>query len=263
MYISVVLSYFCSQLFSLFALWRRSERLDQIANVFLHLAVLIHGVLLGLYISQRGEIALSDRFSVVSLWLLLVSTGYLIYQFKYSIRYMGIFYLFIPYIFWLLSVDGSSLQPAVQTTVKYSLAKNLHALFSVSSLSFLTLSFISSFFYLKMRSKLKQKKLDFWFYRLPALNMLDQMSYLATLIGFLLMTLSIFSGAVQHRASGFTFFHMGTREYMIFLAWAAYILYFHIRFSMGSLGKRLAIIAMISYIIQVLAIFGMVGVHRF
>ena len=62
---------------------------------------------------------------------------------------------------------------------------------------------------------------------------------------------------------GQTFLNVGPREWMIFIAWFAYLIYFHIRFSLGALGKRLAHIAIACYILQIVAIVSMIGIHKF
>ena len=102
---------------------------------------------------------------------------------------------------------------------------------------------------------IEEENVGLWFERLPSINILEEMGHQSTLLGFLCLTLSILSGAVYHHRIGQTFLNVGPREWMIFIAWFAYLIYFHIRFSLGALGKKLAYIAIACYLLQIFAIF--------
>ena len=101
--------------------------------------------------------------------------------------------------------------------------RNIHSVLSVLAISFFNLSFVNSILYLMMESRLKKKMWDFWFERLPSINILEKWS-IRTLLGFLCLTLSILSGAVYHHRIGQTFLNVGPREWMIFIAWFAYLI---------------------------------------
>ena len=70
--------------------------------------------------------------------------------------------------------------------------RNIHSVLSVLAISFFNLSFVNSILYLMMESRLKKKMWDFWFERLPSINILEEMGHQSTLLGFLCLTLVYF-----------------------------------------------------------------------
>jgi ABC-type uncharacterized transport system permease subunit len=139
----------------------------------------------------------------------------------------------------------------------------IHFISSVLALSSLTISFIAAILYLIQHSQLKNKTFGFWTRRLPPLGTLDEVGFLATLFGFLSLTVAILTGGFRIHDGQLAFFAMGSREWIIFAAWMVYALYFRIRYSVGFLGSKLAWVAVWCYLVQIFALFIMIGLHRF
>lgn len=260
------------------ALIVKSQRIDSFGNSMLLLAVICHALDLGLHLAGSDQYSLYNRMIMVSFMMIFVSIGYLVMQQRYKLNFMGSYYVLPTFILFLATFayqlsSGIHLNQILLNNQSDSFIhnhlrnlhqiRNIHSALSVLAISFFNLSFINSVLYLMMESRLKNKIWDFWFERLPALNTLEDMGHQSTLLGFLCLTLSILSGAFYHSRTGQTFLHIGLREWMIFLAWLVYVIYFHIRFSIGALGKKLAYIAIGCYILQIVAIFLMIGIHKF
>lgn len=251
---------------------------DSLGNSFLIIGILCHALDLGLHLASSDQYSLYNRMVMVSFMMIFVAAGYLLIQQRYKLNFVGIYYIVPSFLLFIATfvyqlISGINVTEIVHSSsstvllhgVNGSLHKirNIHSVLSVLAISCFNLSFVNSVLYLMMESRLKKKKWDFWFERLPALNSLEEMGHYSTLLGFLCLTLSIFSGAIYHHRIGQTFLNIGLREWMIFLAWFVYLIYFHIRFSIGALGKRLAYIAIGSYLLQIVAIFLMIGIHKF
>lgn len=260
------------------ALVIKSQRIDSLGNSMLLLAVICHALDLGLHLAASDQYSLYNRMVMVSFMMIFVSIGYLLMQQRYKLTFMGSYYV-LPTLILFIATFTYQLNSGIQlhqvlihsnsdsSTQKHLSGlhqiRNIHSALSVLAISFFNLSFINSVLYLMMESRLKSKTWDFWFERLPALHTLEDMGHKSTLLGFLCLTLSILSGAFYHSRTGQTFLHIGLREWMIFLAWLVYVIYFHIRFSIGALGKKLAYIAIGCYLLQIIAIFLMIGIHKF
>ena len=252
-------------------------KIDTLGNSLLILGILCHTLDLGLHLAASDQYSLYNRLVMVSFMMIFVSVGYLLIQQKFKLKHLGIFYVLPSFMLFVgavthqfstgihlkqLIVDGGNL--GIGGNLGYlHWIRNVHSVLSVLAISFFNLSFVNSILYLMMESRLKKKMWDFWFERLPSINTLEEMGHQSTLLGFLCLTLSILSGAIYHHRMGQTFLNIGPREWMIFIAWFAYLIYFHIRFSFGALGKRLAYIAIACYLLQIFAIFSMIGIHRF
>ena len=250
---------------------------DSLGNSMLILGVLCHALDLGLHLAASDQYSLYNRLVMVSFMMIFVSVGYLLIQQKFKLKHLGVFYVLPGFILFIVAVmhqlsvglhmrqvivDGGNLGTGLNLGSLHWV-RNIHSVLSVLAISFFNLSFVNSILYLMMESRLKKKMWDFWFERLPSINILEEMGHQSTLLGFLCLTLSILSGAVYHHRIGQTFLNVGPREWMIFIAWFAYLIYFHIRFSLGALGKKLAYIAIACYLLQIFAIFSMIGIHKF
>ncbi len=255
----------------------KCTRIDSLGNSMLILGVLCHALDLGLHLAASDQYSLYNRMVMVSFMMIFVSVGYLLIQQKFKLNHLGIFYILPGFVLFVaaftqqLSVglhmsqvlaNGRNLSSELNVG-NLQWVRNMHSVLSVLAISFFNLSFVNSILYLMMESRLKRKIWDFWFERLPSLNTLEEMGHQSTLLGFLCLSLSILSGAIYHHRIGQTFLNVGPREWMIFIAWFAYLIYFHIRFSLGALGKRLAHIAIACYILQIVAIVSMIGIHKF
>ena len=255
----------------------RCTKVDSLGNSMLILGVLCHALDLGLHLAASDQYSLYNRMVMVSFMMIFVAVGYLLIQQKFKLNHLGIFYVLPGFILFVaaftqqLTAGFHISQVLVDDRVSSNgitvgslhWIRNIHSVLSVLAISFFNLSFVNSILYLMMESRLKRKLWDFWFERLPSLNTLEEMGHQSTLLGFLCLTLSILSGAMYHHRVGQTFLSVGPREWMIFIAWFAYLIYFHIRFSLGALGKRLAYIAIACYVLQIVAIVSMIGIHKF
>lgn len=252
-------------------------KIDSLGNSMLILGILCHTLDLGLHLAASDQYSLYNRLVMVSFMMIFVSVGYLLTQQKFKLKHLGIFYVLPSFLLFIGAVthqlsDGLHMRQIIIESGNLVTGngldnlhwiRNMHSVLSVLAISFFNLSFVNSVLYLMMESRLKNKMWDFWFERLPSINTLEEMGHQSTLLGFLCLTLSILSGAVYHHRVGQTFLNIGPREWLIFIAWFAYLIYFHIRFSFGALGKRLSYIAIACYLLQIFAIFSMIGIHKF
>ena len=136
----------------------------------------------------------------------------------------------------------------------------MHSVLSVLAISFFNLSFVNSIL-LMMESRLKIKCGTFGLRDYHQLILWKRWTpeYPSRFFVFD----SIYLEWCRIPSScGPNFLKYRAREWLIFIAWFAYLIYFHIRFSFGALGKRLSYIAIACYY-QIFAIFSMIGIHKF
>ncbi|PCJ21139.1 MAG: hypothetical protein COB02_00705 [Candidatus Cloacimonadota bacterium] len=256
---TTVILYFLTAGIYLFSFVNKDEKLDLIGSFVLQIGVVCHLISIGDYIASTFDKGLAlNHFPFLTLVYFIVAIVYLMYRHKYKIKYVGFFYLLIPLFFLFLGISSESGFQNLSTD-----SIHFYSIFSFLALSLLTISFVSSIFYLTQNSRLKNKTFDFWFHRLPDLKTLDGMTYGSTLLGFMFLTLSILSGVMHYHSKGMNLFSGNGHEGLILLPWLAYVIYFQIRAYQGKLGRRLSIIAILSYLIQLTVVFAMFGFHRF
>lgn len=259
--------YFAALACAFIAFFTRRDRIDTLATLLLQCGLLSHCLAIGLLFGSKSNLSMVSTDSKISMILLLVMLGYLILQASFGLRYVMGFYLFIPLLMYVASVIMTPGQIVAEATLNMNHGSNFglfHGIFSLFALSLLTLSFVSSVLYLLMEYRLEKKKFDFWFYRLPALNSLELMSYRTTLMGFLFLTLSILTGTLGHHRAGGLLLHLGGYEWLMILVWLVYIFFFQVRYESGMVGGRLSWIALVAYTIQCVAMFFfLMGSHPF
>ena len=261
-----LICYFLTLVLAYASFFTRKDGIETAANLSLQCSLFTHCVGLGWLLGSKSPVHLSLVETKLSLVLLFVMVGYLVCQAGFQLKYVMGFYLILPLTAYGIEYLWFPESPAVPMILEIHRSGNLglvHGIFSLVSLSVLTLSFVSSILYLLMEYRLERKKFDFWFHRLPALNSLELMSYRTTLLGFLFLTLSILTGTLGHHRAGGMFLHLAGHEWLMILVWLVYILFFQVRFESGMVGGKLAKIALIAYLIQCVAMFFLIGRHPF
>jgi len=83
---------------------------------------------------------------------------------------------------------------------------------------------------------------------------LDTLSYRSILIGFVLLTLGLISGAVWANEAWGTWWSWDPKETWAFISWLFYAAYLHMRISKGWQGRRPALLATIGFLVVLVAI---------
>jgi len=239
------------------AFLKLNHRLERLGFLFLTIGLIVHSLTFLNNLVNNEVILL--RLVMLTLVTLTGAGMYVIMSLRYRLSYSHVFFVsptLILCFFYKPQLVGTTIPVAFSVHL-------LHFISSVLALSSLTISFIAAILYLIQHSQLKNKTFGFWTKRLPPLSTLDEVGFLATLFGFLSLTVAILSGGFRIHDGQLAFFAMGSREWIIFAAWLVYALYFRIRYSVGYLGSKLAWVAVWCYLVQIFALFIMIGLHQF
>jgi ABC-type transport system involved in cytochrome c biogenesis permease subunit len=79
-----------------------------------------------------------------------------------------------------------------------------------------------------------------WAQRLPALDVLDQLSYRLVAFVFPLWTFSVIAGAIWAESAWGRYWGWDPKETWAFITWVAYAAYLHARVTAGWRGRRAA-----------------------
>jgi ABC-type uncharacterized transport system permease subunit len=134
--------------------------------------------------------------------------------------------------------------------------ESIHSHLPIAAVTFvlLSFSFINGCLYLLADYQLKHKNFGFWFKRLPGLMVLQKQGFVFTLAGFFFLTLTLLSGFELFSQTGKTLNSVGLRGWITAFVWLLYAFYFHIRYAIGFVGRRLAVLTIVSFILQVVAV---------
>ena len=96
---------------------------------------------------------------------------------------------------------------------------------------------------------------------------LDTLSYRAILIGFVLLTLGLISGAVWANEAWGTWWSWDPKETWAFITWLFYAAYLHMRISKGWQGRRPALLATAGFLVVLVCYLGVnflgIGLHSY
>src|SRR6185369_18088953 len=117
----------------------------------------------------------------------------------------------------------------------------------------LFLSFGSSLLYLIQERTLKSKKGAGILSRLPALEVIDDISYRSLLLGFPFMTLGLIAGTVVAQATYGRLDFLDPKIFLSLLMWAVYMVMVFTRWNAGWRGRRAAYLVTGAVIAAVIA----------
>ena len=104
-------------------------------------------------------------------------------------------------------------------------------------------------------------------YQFTHLEKLDTLSYRSILVGFVLLTLGLVSGAVWANEAWGTWWSWVPKETWAFISWLFYAAYLHMRISKGWQGRKPALLATSGFFIVLICYLGVnfwgVGLHSY
>jgi cytochrome c-type biogenesis protein CcsB len=159
---------------------------------------------------------------------------------KYDLRWLGVLVsisalLTLGTAITLLYVPSAPLVPALKSTWLV-----IHVSTAIISGGVFLLANVISAAYLyldNMESKGERKP---WAQRLPALDVLDQLSYRLVAFVFPLWTFSVIAGAIWAESAWGRYWGWDPKETWAFITWVAYAAYLHARVTVGWRGRRAA-----------------------
>jgi cytochrome c-type biogenesis protein CcsB len=143
-------------------------------------------------------------------------------------------------------------------------------LFFHTSVAFLAyaaffLTFVSGVLYLIQEKELKSKKFRFFYFRLPSLQVCDELMRRSLFVGFVLMSLTLLTGAVWAQQAWGRFWSWDPKETASLVTWGIYLLLVYYRLSSTWLGRRAAYISIVGFL-SILVTFGInwfKGLHTY
>lgn len=136
-----------------------------------------------------------------------------------------------------ISAERASLPPEYKSVWLF-----FHIITVIAAYSTFTVAFVTSLMYLSVDNQLKKKKLSALVSKLPSLDVLDHYNYKLVSIGFFLLTISVFLGALWAQNVWGAFWRWEPKEIWALVTWIVYATYLHTRLSGGWQGRRVAML---------------------
>lgn len=249
---AALLLYFFGAISYWFYLYNKTERLAFSSTVLCSIGLLLHTLSLCTRMFESGYFPLSKVYESVAVfnWTLVIIS--LVLGRWYKIYALGAFVL--PVV--VACLCGALLLPKEITPLDPLLHSNwflIHTIFSVTGFVFFGVSFSVGIMYLIQDRLLKQKRLTNFFYKLPPLNVLDEISIKVISIGFFLLTLGIMAGFFWAKTAFGSISLTDTKMLFAMLSWILYLVIFHGRYSLGWRAKKGAVLSVMGFVLVMAA----------
>lgn len=248
-----------------FSFWSRNQKMRTLATKIVYVGLALNTLELVIRTALIGGLPLNNGFEFGLSFVFAVVVAYVIVEKRFSLSAVGIFIMPVVVVIsvWLVSVD-LTIQPVMPALRSYWLA--VHVSSAVVAYGSFALSFAVSVAYL-----LKDKKeVDFqsrFSQELPALKVLDEISYKLIFIGLPFLTIMLVTGAVWAEYAWGAFWSWDPKETWALITWLVYAAYLHTRFLKGFKGRRAAWLSVLGFAAVIFTFFGvsylLPGMHSY
>ena len=127
----------------------------------------------------------------------------------------------------------------------------LHMICSLLSYAAFLVAFITGVLFLLQERQLKRKTIGVLCHRLPSLEALDRLNFLAIGVGFALLSLGLLAGFVELRLFIGQWWVADPKVYLAVVLWMVYLAVWFMRLRSTLRGRRIAFLSIIGFTLVV------------
>ncbi|MEI8102234.1 MAG: cytochrome c biogenesis protein CcsA [Chlorobium sp.] len=165
------------------------------------LTVLTHVIYLGLLTSTEGYRINYSTLNLMSMVGFTLTTTYLFTEFTTKSDKTGFFIISFAAGAQLISSILTAQTQSLGTTFE-GVGIGIHLVAAIFGFSAIAISGLYSILYLLLFRQIQQNRFELLFQRLPNLEILEKLTMHAVSLGFLFITITLFAGMFEQRASG-------------------------------------------------------------
>jgi cytochrome c-type biogenesis protein CcsB len=241
---------------------RRRQKLFPLALASFTVAAVFHLVSLVEEGLALGRFPVANLYQSSSLIGLLITLLFLLAYWRYKFESLAVFVF--PIVFVLTFI--ASLGHPVETWTSSALRSSwlfVHVVLALLGYAALFLTCVAAVMYLIQERELKSKKPRAFYYRLPPLGALDDLSYKTMAIGFVLITMGLITGLAWAFVEWGTRWKVDSKIILAFVTWGVYLAMIFTRWTVGWRGRKAAYFAIVGFGCAALTWMVNSGVHAF
>jgi len=225
---------------------RRRASLHPASLVALGLGLALHGAAFAIPAFQTHRLPVSDVRTALSFFALLVTAAFFFVYRGYRITALGVFMLPLVFVLTLIS----ALRP--EDSFSSAAFRGGWLLVHIASMCLgytgFFLSFVAAMMYLIQERELKSKRPKAFYYRLPSLEVCDEIYYRSLLFGLPFLTIGILTGFVWASRAWKGPWELDPKILASLLTWSIYLVLFSTRLSGSWRGRRGAYVAIFGFV---------------
>lgn len=210
--------------------------------------------------------AVANLYESLNFFAWMIVLVYIISEFRHKQWSDGVFVLplVVSLVAYAAALD-SDIRPMAAVLKSPWMA--VHVTLCFLSYACFVLAFCFAVMYIWQEKELKSRKVDAFFFRLPAIEFLDRLGYRAIVFGFIFLTLGIISGSVWAARAWGAFWSWDPKETFSLILWLLYLVYLHGRLISGWRAKISAYLAIIGFAVMLFTYLGvsslLPGLHSY
>jgi ABC-type uncharacterized transport system permease subunit len=232
---------------------RRRPRLSPWSLGALGLGLLLHAAALAVNTAQTGRLQLTDVRSALSIFVFTVTAAFFLVYLRYPITSLGIFML--PFVF-ILSLISALHPPQSLSAGSFRGWLLVHIASMMLGYTGLFLTSVGAIMYLIQESELKSKKPRAFYYRLPSLQICDELYYRSLVFGLVFLSLGILTGVVWASRTWRGPWPLDPKIVASLVTWIIYLILFSTRLSGTGRRRRAAYLAIFGFAAVMLTFLG-------
>jgi cytochrome c-type biogenesis protein CcsB len=208
------------------------------------------------FATGHGPFANMYEFSIAFAWGAVLANAYFLR--RYSQWTIGVVVLPIALALLLYATTVPSEVEPLVPALQNNLLLTVHVATAMIAYGAFAVGFAAAFLYLLQRDGRRRL--------LPGRELLDELSYRATLVGFPFLTLTIVLGAVWADIAWGKYWSWDPKESASLVTWIACCGYLHTRATRGWRGKRAALMLMVVFVATLFTFYGNLffgGLHSY
>lgn len=187
---------------------------------------------------------------------------FMVFTLKYRVRVLGAFVTPLAVLFYISSAFQITHQPLPLPPVLRSWWLPIHSTLAFLGYGLFGVAFCAGLMYLIQETQIKKKRFSTLFYRLPALQTLDELNSLCLHCGFVFLTLGIITGSIWAEYAWGSYWSWDPKEAAALVTWLIYAALLHGRLNVGWRGKRAAALSILGFAAVLFTFLGVnTGLH--
>ena len=229
---------------------QRDELIHRLASLATLAGWILHTVALLTLALDLGRPPLGSlpEALLVAVWVVVLVEMWL--ERRYGLPVLGAFVLPVALAF---SLQSMPMRPLIGSTLRGAWVW-VHILLALVGIAAFVLNFAGALMYLLQERQLKTKRPGALYYRLPALETLDRLTYRTLALGFPFLTIGLILGALWAGAAWGSVFAFDPLALLSLVAWAVYALALAGRATAGWHGRRAAYFAILGFAVLALTL---------
>jgi cytochrome c-type biogenesis protein CcsB len=247
-----VVGYVCATGLALAYLIQREEFVHRLASLATMAAWALHTlalIVLAIQTARPPLGTLSDSMST-AMWMVVLVELWI--ERRYGVKALGAFVLPVVLVLILKPLASPGLAQIGPTLGGAWIW--VHVALATIGIAAFVLNFAGAVMYLLQERQLKAKRPGTFYYRLPALETLDHLTYRALALGFPFLTVGLILGALWAGAAWGSVFAFDPLALFSFVAWAIYAATLAGRAAAGWHGRRAAYFAVVGFVALVVTL---------